>query len=275
MGLHVDLPENEYRAHPGFNASLLKEMRRSAAHAHHSATNNVDKPVFADGRAVHCAVLEPERFSQLYVPAPVVDKRTTAGKQAWADFCAEHEGKEVVSASDFDRYRYIRDAAYEHSGARNLLHLAGYNEASLFGTDPGTGLLVKARFDKLLEGQPLGLDLKTVQDASPEAFAKAAWNFGWHIQDAHYDAVHEAAMGMPLDGFAFIAVEKEPPYQVGLYYLSDEDRRLARLHRDALLAQAGKCRESGIWPGYGDTIQQISLPGWARKQLNETVGEYL
>lgn len=284
MGLHQNLPDNEYRAHPGINASLLKEVRRSPLHAHYNSTHPRSSEALTDGRAIHCAVLEPERFPELYVAEPADAPRRPTSVQLnaknpslatmeaidfWQQWDEDNKGREVITAYAFDKYRSIRDAVWENADARNLLHLPGTNEASLFGEDADTGLLVKARFDRLLLNQPIGIDLKSVQDASVEGFQRAMWNFGWYLQDAHYDAVHQAALGMPLDGFAFIAVEKEPPYAVAVYYLDDIDRRLGRQERDHLLRIAGQCRESGQWPGYGAGIKQITLPGWARKQLND------
>lgn len=284
-GFHADLPDVDYRSHPGINASLLKGIdRQSPAHAYHQMTTPNDKQVFVDGRAVHVAILEPHRFDEIYVIEPRNAPRRPTERQAnakspsnetlealdfWLEWDEANQGRIILNAEQHDQFRYMRDACWEHEAARGLLHMKGYNEASLFGEDAETGLLVKARFDKLLAEQPVGVDLKTARDASPEGFAKDLWNLSYHIQDAHYDATHEAVFGQKLDGFAFIAVEKEPPYAVGVYYLTEYDRNLARARRDKLLRTAGECQRSGIWPAYSQQFTQISLPAWGRRQLED------
>jgi hypothetical protein len=51
------------------------------------------------GTATHCAILEPERFNSEYVAMPEgIDRRTTAGKQAYADLLAS--GAEILAADD-------------------------------------------------------------------------------------------------------------------------------------------------------------------------------
>jgi hypothetical protein len=285
-GFVRDLPFNEYRGHPGINASLLKGIIRSPAHA---VAEQKETRALTDGRALHCAVLEPEKFSEEYVAEPADAPRRPTSAQInaknpslatmeaidwWAAWEQQTQGREVISASSFDRYRYIRDAVWQDADARGLLYLAGFNEASMFGTDPETGQPIKCRFDKLLAEMPFGLDCKFVADASAEAFAKAVNSYGWHVQDAHYDAVHEAVTGQPLDGFAFIAIEKEPPYGVQVYCLDERVRKLARAYRDRLLRTAAECRTTGVWPSYAPGIKTITLPAWGMKQLTEAVEAY-
>jgi hypothetical protein len=72
----------------------------------------------------------------------------------------------------------------------------------------------------------------------------------------------------------FIAHEKEPPYLVSVVELDADAVALGR----ALNARAAEmfrdCRESGVWPGYGDEVHQISLPRWSYTQAEEQ-GIYL
>lgn len=287
VGFFENLPFDEYRAHPGINASLLKGIKRSPAHA---VTQSKETRALTDGRALHCAVLEPEKFSVEYVAEPNdAPRRPTAAQinaknpslasmeaiDWWAKWDSDNKGREVITAANFDRYRYIRDAVWQDDDARGLLCMRGFNEASMFGTDPESGQPTKCRFDKLLAEMPYGIDCKFVADASEEGFGKAIGTYGWNIQDAHYDAVHEEVTGQPLEGFVFIAIEKEPPYAVQVYYLSDHVRKLSRAYRDRLVRIAAECRTSNVWPGYGSGIKQISLPSWEMKKLNDAAEAYL
>ena len=45
-----------------------------------------------------------------------------------------------------------------------------------------------------------------------------------------------------------------------LSFLHDGQRRI-----EAAMALLAECHASGIWPGYGDLVQEpIELPGWCR-----------
>ena len=71
LGLYPTLPDADYRADPGINASLLKAVDRSPAYALHMQDQPSDKPCFVDGRAIHSEVLEPEAFESRYLVAPI------------------------------------------------------------------------------------------------------------------------------------------------------------------------------------------------------------
>ena len=109
------------------------------------------------------------------------------------------------------------------------------------------------------------LDYKSTVNAEPAAFAKSANDLGYHLQDAHYDAMAQLC-DMPAGPLVFIAQEKEPPYMVSVVQLGDESRALGqRLRRRAinLWAEAQALDE---WPGYPDQITTIDLPTWAFTQ---------
>src|SRR5581483_10081660 len=97
------LTNEEYHAHRATSHSTLEMFRRSRKlyHAIHVA-RTMDRPeptaAMQLGTHVHCAVLEPERFEAEYVYAPKCDRRTTAGKAAYAEFCAATAGKTVIDA---------------------------------------------------------------------------------------------------------------------------------------------------------------------------------
>lgn len=66
-----------------------------------------------------------------------------------------------------------------------------------------------------------------------------------------------------------MTVEKLPPFAVAVYRI-DEDALEAgrRMYRRALRLWA-ECLDRGIWPGYSDRIESISLPAWALNQDDE------
>jgi hypothetical protein len=121
---------------------------------------------------------------------------------------------------------------------------------------------VKARLDCLIDG--IIVDVKTTEDASPEAFSRTIYNYEYHQQAAFYlDAAN--ACGLEVGQFIFIAVEKKPPYAIGIYQLDADAITEGRaLYRKALKAYE-TAEAFDYWPGYSTLIQAISLPHWVRR----------
>lgn len=271
LGLHRDMPAETYHAIPAMSAGGLKRMRQSPAHFYGLQLDphrpgSEPTPAMRNGTLVHCALFEPETVAERYVVKPAeVDFRTKDGK-AWRDA----QTREIVEDVQ------MRTALAQAAAVRALPDLAalladGYGEASCFWIDPETGELCKCRPDWV---SPAGdgvilVDGKTCQDASPEGFGRAIWNYAYHLQAAHYVEGFEAATGLTVHGFVFAAVESAWPHTAAAYMLGDDVMDAARRENRRLLNRYAKCKRTGVWPGYGDAIQLINLPAWAQRQLQE------
>ena len=53
------------------------------------------------GNALHCAILRPQDFDNEYAVAPEIDRRTAAGKAAFAEFEASAAGKIVLTDKEY------------------------------------------------------------------------------------------------------------------------------------------------------------------------------
>jgi exodeoxyribonuclease VIII len=70
-------------------------------------------------------------------------------------------------------------------------------------------------------------------------------------------------------GFAFVAVEKEPPYCACVYVSQPDFLKLGRIEYLKNLTTYAECRTSNEWPGYPEiSLVPLNLPAWAQKQLN-------
>lgn len=100
----------EYQAINAVNISTLIHILESPkAYAHALASPSSDSPALAQGRALHCLVLEPSEFSRRYVISPYADGRTDAAK-AWPEYfrLAVFEPDRLASmlvVSPFEDYR--------------------------------------------------------------------------------------------------------------------------------------------------------------------------
>lgn len=283
-GIYRGVPFDEYASWDAVNSHVLNGLSRTPAHVYHEMTHGGVEPTrsLELGWLVHQAVLEPEAFAHFgegVVVAPKVDRRTKEGKRLWAEFLAAHDGDTIVEADDFEKLQAqrrkvetIREALHAHPSAGEWLRSQGANEISLVWVDPSTGVICKARVDRVgyLGEWPIVGDLKTARNAARSAFERSVYQYGYHLQAQHYlaglQALAPIADGQPFRRFCFFVVETEPPYCPAVYELDESALVEAEQTRQRYLRTWRQCVEAGTWPGYGDGVDLISLPAWAFKQ---------
>lgn len=263
MGLRSNIPNAAYHAAAGISKTGLDHLAKSPAHYMAYLREGVpETPALRLGRVIHRAILEPDSLS--LAVAPECDRRTTVGKKAWADFVAASVGCEIVTPTEAEQIRRMRDAVYVHPAARRLLFAPGHAEVSGWWFDRTTGELCRCRPDYLREDGIL-VDLKTTEDAGP-AFAKSCANYAYHKQAAFYMDGVEAVTGERPAGFVFVAVEKSAPYAVAVYQLAPVDIELGRALYQRDLMTLADCKIKHAWPAYSEKIETLSLPGWATRE---------
>lgn len=264
------MTETEYRNHPAVSRSELWRIRESPQKfAWYKQHPPEPTPALLFGQVFHKLVLEPNLFEQEFVVAPECDRRTKAGKMAWADFQMEAQNKTIVPNEMFQQALEMRDSVLSTPFAVKLLK--GRAEVPFFWRDSLTGEGCKCRVDCLNEhfSQPVVVDLKSTTDASTEAFTKSAINYGYDLQAAMYsEGVEANIMQKPL--FVFIAVEKDPPYAVNILQADDLlIRRGHGLYR-RLMDTYHDCKMSGNWYGYlgnNNQINTLALPSWLAREM--------
>lgn len=217
------------------------------------------------GTAIHTAVLEPELFASDYLVAPAVDRRTKDGKATWEAFVQECEanGKTSISVADLEVCNSISDVVRSHNTAKELLG-AGKAEVSMFWDDIETGVLCKCRPDWISAADVI-VDLKSTTDASPEGFARSAYNFRYWVQAAWYLDGIEQATGSRPEAFVFVAFEKEPPYACGFYYATEEMIEAGRQEYRRLLDLYADCLSTNNWRGYSQELLPLQMPAWFKQ----------
>ena len=260
---HMDLTNEAYHEHPAVSKSHLDQVAKSPRHywCRYLDPQRVipePTPAMILGTALHTAVLEPHLWDEQFaVPPQAFDRRTKVGKDLAAAFAAEAAGKTVLTPDDADRIRRMADAVHAHPAASFLLELPGTREASYFWTDEDTGLECKCRPDWHSADRRLLVDVKTTEDASLRGFQKSVANYRYHVQSAWYQRPFPEA-----EQFLFVAVEKQPPHLVAVYAATPAMVAAGERVAARDLAVLAQCRAAGEWPGYGDEIQMLDLPGW-------------
>ena len=266
-GLHEDVPEATYHQRiPGVaSKSALELVARSPAHyaAWLAGAEREETEALAFGKALHCSLLEPAVYERRYVVAPAFGdcrkKENKALRDAWRK---ENEGRVPLEKSDALAILGMNDSVMAHPLAGKMLE-EGRSELTMKWTDAETGIICKGRSDRYVERLGLCLDVKTTEDARPGPFAKSVANYGYFKQAAFYTDGF-AAVGAPLHYFAFVCVEKSPPYAVAVYALDAEAIEQGRKWTRRALNTLADCIERGEYPGYETTIKTLSLPNWAK-----------
>ena len=228
-----------------------------------------DTPAMLFGRALHSYVLEGEDgFIRDFAVLPEgLDLRTKAGKFIMEEIQRHSRGKELIKEDDFWKIRDMKLAIMAHPFAGILLE-AGVAETSAFWIDKDTGIKCKCRPDFIPIGDRRCLvDLKSTTDASLKGFQRSVVNFGYYRQAAWYiDGVNEAGClseDEAVDSMVFIAVEKEAPYRVEVYILSDAVVDAGRGECRRLLALEKKCRDENNWPNFtSESVIEIDVPAF-------------
>lgn len=261
-GVYPAMPFDEYLSYKNVSKHMLDAIARSPAHLRTALEQPRKRtPSMIFGAAVHAAILEPDVFARYYANALDLDKRTKAGRAAHE--AATAEGVTLLKAEEWDAIQAMRDAVHSHPFASILLAPEdGKAEISIAWLDEETGIHCRARPDFLNHAHNLIVDLKTSQDASYGAFARACASYNYFWQAAMY--LDGLASVKPQNAFVFVVVETEPPFAVACYELAPDDLALGRtLYRRALRVYAD-CLATDTWPSYPCEIRQLELPSWAR-----------
>lgn len=282
---NVAMSSEAYHAETShISKSGLDLINRSPAHYYAAYLDPAREPrkptdAMVFGLIAHAFILEPATFSQNFIIEPTsAPKRPTSTQlnaknpapetvksiEFWRNFDAQAAGRTIVDAATFKQVQAMRKSIERHPASMAFLH-NGVAEQSFFAVEPTTGAKVKIRPDWLSSGYPFICDLKTTEDASPAGFTRSIVNYRYHVQAALYMRIYELATGIVPEGFCFIAVEKLPPYGVAVYYLDAEAMELGRREYMRDLATYVHCLSQNQWPGYGDAVQQLTLPRYAFK----------
>jgi exodeoxyribonuclease VIII len=213
------------------------------------------------GTLAHSFVLEPDKAHRYVCKPEGHDGRTKDGK-AWL---AANAGSICVGADDWQAATEARRAVLAVPELRHALS-SGAPEVSVFWTDERTGLQCRARIDwlhTLPDGRAIVLDLKTCPDAGPLEFGRSVWAYGYHRQAAHYTHGLQAN-GIEVAAFLFAAVSNAHPFIAVPYLLDDDATRRGADEVRELLDLYNECQRTNTWPAYGDGVQVLSLPAWAK-----------
>lgn len=266
----IRISNKEYRSMEGISSTELKKIMVTPAHYRHWKDNpQEDTPALLFGRAAHKYVLETYDFYNEFAVAPIVDRRTKEGKETWAKFVSESNGKDIITEEQFNQIEQMRNAMLATPFVSKLIN--GEHEISYFWTDEDTGLKCKVRPDSINHKLKVIVDYKTTDNAETQHFMRKAIDLGYDLQSAYYLDGVKANTGEDYI-FVFIAQEKKPPYAVNILQADDIFIRSGREVYKAMLQTYKECEESGVWYGYmgaDNQINSLGVPKWIENMLGE------
>jgi hypothetical protein len=291
------LSNDEYHSSAGLSRSALMRFKRSPMHYWYEYESGdfvkpESTPALILGDVVHTLVLEPHLYAERYAIQPVLpalpkvgllrdvgrdifetQKAARAAMEAQNDafgheFLVSSAGKMVISADVAAKAVAMAGAIQSHDIARDLFQDCLF-EQSIYFSHENTGIQLKARPDAM--SGSIVIDLKTSLDASYRGIQNSAYKYGYFLQSGF---IHQAlkSIGIEMEKFIIVAVEKEPPFAVGIYILDQEAIDYGVNQLNELMAGMTHCIENKNWPSY--PIKNLSVPNFAKYDLSIDVEDY-
>jgi hypothetical protein len=258
-----NMPMPEYICTEAVNTGLVTAALRSPAHYIEAKREPYELKQDDLGSALHCAVLEPDRFAAEYVCVPEdIGSLVRKKGRDWLEDAKKRTARELILPyAAYQKVYGMRDAVMADPEARELIEGAVHEE-SHFWDDPKTGLRCKARVDSRLTNRPMLCDIKTTDDARLNAASRRIAQQRWHIQPAHYLRGASITTGTTYSEWRWIFVELERPHGVCVHHPSPDLFMVAEYEIDTALELIAHCRAEGVWPAYNDRGGEVTLPPW-------------
>ena len=224
------------------------------------------------GSAFHKVVLEPNDFDKEFAIMPNINRRTNAGKEEYAQFCLQNEGKGIITIEDFEIIKEMKSVITESKYASALLK--GEHEQSFYFNDEVTGVLCKVRPDcwRKIGDRVVITDVKTCKSSLPKDFTNDIVKYGYDLQAYLYRYGVSKVLNIPIESvdFVFIAVGKSAPYLMNICqpdeYIYQRGEMLFRQY----IGMYAQCLKTGNWWGLNGEqgiINNVSLPAYMLKEI--------
>lgn len=270
--IDYEMPDYEYhdkKKHPHISSSDVKTVYGKSL-LHWVGQEYKESPTLEMGKAVHSLILEYEKQAVVRGPS---DRRGNKWKEAKQQ--AEQKGKILLTERDYDTALEIAESALFNSEfLRSKISNKNFiSEASIFTRCKKTGMLIKCRPDGLIipesdKGKGEILDIKTTHDASPNGFQRELRKYNYDLQIAFYMHTMRCA-SLPCSEMYLVAIEKTPPYAVGVHVLSEiyikhAEKRMIQTLEKMKHAEVSQDFSTG-WP----EINQVHLPAWLEDDMED------
>jgi exodeoxyribonuclease VIII len=270
-GCFIGLPASEYHRAHGMSHSMSKHMDPPACLPVYLTEEREETADMLMGTLVHHMVLEPDRpLPKLAIKPAEMKFSTREGKMWRASMLAQNQV--IITESDYERVHGMVASIANDPDCRDLIGV-GHSEVSCFFRDQQTGIMRKMRLD-WLPGNPANylIDIKTVQKghASKRGFEKVMKDQRYWTQASWYrDGWNQLNPDGVRPKFIFIAVEKEPPYLIGIHPVAPRTLEIGSSQNALDVASYAECSATGKWPGYADKFSEVGIADWMQNEVIE------
>lgn len=246
-----------YHATSAWGSTSMKAMRQGPpARVIWQRQHQTDSAAREIGTAVHCGVLEPDRFMTTYAHKPDgLSFSTREGK----DWRIAQGGKTILSHADWTTIAAIIAAVQAKPSVNAALNASLEREASIFWDHADTNEPCKARPDWFTDAHLY--DLKVSRYAG-RGMAYRAFVEGWMHQLAHY-RTGLSALGLGELGARLVVVSSAAPHYVWTLQVKVDALDLLALENDATIFALAHHRKTDIWPDTPDEWEPIEPPASA------------
>ena len=220
------------------------------------------------GSVVDCLLLTPDEFENQYLVIPKIDRRSKAGKEAYAE--AQSKAAEnnltIVSEAQYNTAQIMVEQVWNNQEAATILNATTETQKRIEWKHKGlpfNGFLDGA--GQFEQGKKFIFDLKTTSDSSLDNYTKQLINLKYDLQIAmYYLAYTRQNFEQPM---AFhIVVENKAPYTCNVFRLSDTVLETGKQIYDKLCDDFKNCLENDLWHMGYEYFQQpaqiLDLPDW-------------
>lgn len=231
--------------------------------------NEEDTPQRRDnqvGTALRVLIFDEQNFEQKYMLLDEIeDRRKPEFKQAAKAIGADN----VFVAKETRSMRGMKEAILTNDESRAALEMEGSNLSTCFFNHAETGVLLRAKFDKITEKE--GFIIKPVKSVSRLDMPNLIFNASYHVEAAMCIDGHKAITGIELDAVKFIFVEDTFPYQVAVVYLDDISIEIGRRAYGAALAEYKEALDNKDSINNNEPSFMTGLPEWAMRDYEDIV----
>ena len=264
--LRTDISNSAYHGSGDLSRSKAWSLITSCpAKVYHEMKNPPDGDAkhFVIGGCTHTATLEPFKLEEEYAVKPKeIDGRGPLTKDYKAAFSLMQDHapeKRWLTPSDYKNCMEMAASAREHPLLQTYLDdPATIIEGTGYFTHRGAEC--KVRPDLFNPGAGVVIDLKTTQEGDLHGFSKSVRRYGYSFQSCWY-LTGLQKMGYNPKEFIFLCVEKSAPFLTSAYAIPASEIERQKPNMSKACNIWNECMKTGVWPGYPDEVQTLSLGG--------------
>jgi hypothetical protein len=295
-GIYHDIPFEEYRRWPAITREVLRycyEVTPKHAKAYiDGELPDKDTKDRRGGRAIHCLLLEPDRWAERFLVASPCCEPIASGKRKgqpcnktgrfyldplhdepalW--YCGVHKHEDAAEPHDYISEEQwaglsrIRAAVFGHNVVKVLRTLGGCEVSLVWERD---GLPCKCRLDKMIDRNDCPrtiIDLKKIKPAkgTDKALQKAIGEHRYDVQAYWYTEAAKQLTGTPFR-FIWIYHEDGPPFDVRPVWATPKRLEVGRCKVNRAWRIYLHSLQGNEWPGYTDDIDVLEPEDWELKR---------